>query len=156
MKVIIRNKSGLDVVVDMNKNTRLYPHFKLWELANNKGNPKEPQYLISPDQDEFMFLVEKFRALWNQPINVNSNYRQADYNKSVGGSVNSLHLLAEALDVDKPNMSSAERDKVVRLWQDICTSAGKVGGINLYKWGFHIDASEWRYGYKSFVVRNYL
>ena len=153
MKVEIRNKAGYSFIVNMDKNTRLYPHFRLFELANNEGDTNIPQMLLTPESDEFMLLVEQLRCWWDKPMNCNSNYRQRAYNKRVGGSSNSLHL--EALAFDWPViLTYAQRIAVYNQWMDITRRAGKIGGINFYPWGLHIDANEDKFGYKHFVIRN--
>lgn len=153
MKVLIKNKAGYAVTVNMDKNTRLYPHFRLFELANNEGNNKLPQMLLTPENDDFMMLIEAFRSWWGKPMTCNSCYRQSGYNRTVGGASNSLHLDALAFDWGV-QLTYAQRVAVYQQWYYITTRAGKVGGINFYPWGCHLDASENRFGHKSFVIRD--
>jgi hypothetical protein len=46
-----------------------------------------------------ILIVDRMRSILGFPICINSAYRDEDKNKSVGGSVNSLHLLFNALDI---------------------------------------------------------
>ena len=154
MKVLIINKTGCSFTVNLDKNTRIYPHFKLYELANNEGDTNTHQMILSPEIDDFMALIEDFRRWWNKPMNCNSCYRQPEYNKSVGGDWNSLHLKALAFDWGV-QLTYAQRVAIYQQWYYITTRAGKVGGINFYPWGCHLDASENLFGHKSFVIRDH-
>lgn len=152
MKVKLLSKTGASSIVTMDKNAQITPHFKLWELANNKGNANIPQMILSAEIDDFLGLIEEFRGWWNKGMNCNSCYRQQDFNKSVGGSWNSLHLLALAFDWAQA-LDYTGRVRVYQAWYDITKRAGKVGGINFYPWGCHLDAHEDYYGHKDFVIR---
>ena len=153
MKVRLISKTGASSIVTMDKYAQITPHFKLWELANNKGRADIPQMILSAEVDDFLYLIEDFRGWWGKPMNCNSNFRQPEYNKSVGGSSNSLHLLALAF--DWPVMLDyAGRVAVYQTWYDITRRAGKIGGINFYPWGCHLDAAENKLGYKSFIIRD--
>ena len=154
MKVEFTNQANCKFIAELNRNTQIYPHFKLYELANNKGKTDIPQMILTPEVDEFFVLVEKFRGMIGRPFNVNSCYRQTDYNKGVGGSRNSLHLRALALDVAFPSLSYAERLTLYTGWRTITQAAGKIGGINFYSWGIHIDSNEKLFGHEQFVIRN--
>lgn len=153
MKVQIINKGGYPFIVNMDKNTQLYRHFKLWELANNKGVTTKPQMLLTPEQDNLMLCIEALRDWWNRPMNCNSCYRQTVYNKSIGGASNSLHLLARAFDwgVD---LSYKQRVAVYETWKSITKRGGFIGGINFYPWGVHLDANEDYYGHTDFIIRD--
>lgn len=153
MKVKILNKCGKSAIVNMDKSLQLYPHFKLQELANNLGDPKQPQMILSPEQDELLWMIEQLRSWWNKPMTCSSCYRQPDFNKSVGGDANSLHLQALAFDW-KVNVTDRQRTDIVNYWKNLCDIRHHVGGINLYTWGFHLDASEDKFGYTAFKIRD--
>ena len=155
MKVLYINQSRQKNIITMDKNAQLYPHFKLYELANNKGKTTEPQYMITPETDAFMMLLEEFRVKWAKSMTCNSCYRQPEFNKSVGGASNSLHLQALAFDWGA-SLTGTDRTRIIKLWEDITKRGGKIGGINLYNWGCHLDANEEKFGNSHFVVRNYL
>lgn len=153
MKVQLINKSGISTIVNMDKNTRLYPHFCLFELANNKGNTNIPQMLLSPQQDNLLCCVEELRGWYGKAINCNSCFRQKDFNKSIGGAANSLHLLARAFDAGI-DLSYRERVAWFETWRAICKRGGFIGGINFYPWGVHIDINEDYFGHTDFIIRD--
>ena len=152
MKVQLISKTGSKSIVNMDKNAQITPHFKLYELANNKGNKDMPQMFLSAEIDDFLVLIEDFRGWWGKPMNCNSCYRQPEFNSSVGGSPNSLHLLALAFDWPV-TLDYQGRLYVYDTWRSITERAGKIGGINFYPWGCHLDASEDKLGHKSFIIR---
>ena len=153
MKVKIVNKFGYSVIVNLDKNIRLTPHFRLFELANNEGDKSIPQMILSPEFDDFMALLEEFRVWWDRAMNCNSCFRQVEYNKRIGGASNSLHLLALAFDWPV-TLTYSQRVAVYTRWKAICEKAGRIGGINFYPWGSHLDSREDLFGYTSFVIRD--
>lgn len=153
MKVKLINKTGNETIVSMDKSVQLYPHFKLSELANTKGDSKQPQMILSPDVDEFMSMIEEFRGWWGKGMHCNSCYRQPEFNASIGASPRSLHLQALAFDWGQ-TLTYEQRVAVYWQWYNICKRRGKIGGINYYPWGVHFDANEEKLGNKSFVIRN--
>lgn len=154
MKVQLINGAGCIVTVSMDKNIQLYPHFKLWELANNEGDAKKAQMILSPKQDAFMLLIEQFRCEYNKPMTCNSCFRQPAYNKKIGGDKNSLHLQALAFDWGV-SYNKALDNYVINTWRAICEASGKIGGLNLEPYGYHLDANEEHFGHTKFVIRNY-
>lgn len=153
MKVKLITKCGTETIVNMDKSVQLYPHFKLSELANTKGKTDLPQMVLSPDVDEFLSMIEEFRAWWGKGMHCNSCYRQPEFNASVGGSSRSLHLSALAFDWGV-TLTYEQRVAVYRAWAAICKRRGRIGGINFYPWGCHLDAFEDRLGNTSFVIRD--
>lgn len=153
MKVEITSKCGNKYVVNVDKNAQIYPHFKLWELANNKGRTDLPQMLLNADVDNFLSMIEEFRGWWGKPMTCNSCYRQPEYNASIGGAVNSLHLRALAFDWGQ-TLTYEQRVAVCNQWGAICKRRGKIGGINFYPWGVHFSFDESVFGYNHFIIRN--
>lgn len=47
----------------------------------------------------FLVKLDKLRELCGMPLKINSSYRDKEYNKSVGGSENSMHILGRAVDI---------------------------------------------------------
>lgn len=43
--------------------------------------------------------LDKVREMWGKPIGVNSGFRSAELNRSVGGAKNSQHIRGEAADI---------------------------------------------------------
>ena len=153
MKVKIVNKFNYSTIVNLDKNTRLSPHFRLFEVANNKGDKSIEQMILSPRFDDFLGQIEEFRVWWNKPMNCNSCFRQVEYNRSIGGAENSLHLLALAFDWGE-SLTYSQRVAVYTKWREITTKAGRIGGINFYPWGCHIDSYEDLFGHRAFVIRD--
>lgn len=137
---------------------RLTKNFTLQELANNQGNSAYPKYIISNYSVIFNELLQLFRTRYGSPIEPTSGYRQPEYNKKVGGSSNSLHLQACAVDfVDKYKKSDYY---MLSLWLGILIEKGMIGAINIYTIGnyyrYHIEAfSDVFLGYKKRRIRVY-
>lgn len=75
----------------------LTPHFGLYELARGCENP--PQWAVNNMRYLAQHILEPLREEWGGPITINSGYRSADHNRSVGGSATSLHLQGLAVDI---------------------------------------------------------
>jgi len=115
---------------------RISENFKLYEFECNDGSH---QVVIHP---RLLQLAQKLREHLGKPIVIHSAYRTTEYNRKIGGSPNSRHLLGEAIDVRA----------VLGLTIDQLASSGRaVGftGIGKYPWGCHFDirdkATEWDY-----------
>ena len=50
-------------------------------------------------QPELLRLLDDLRELVNEPLKINSSYRDLEYNQSIGGSKNSQHLIGNAVDL---------------------------------------------------------
>lgn len=153
MKVRIKNGDGTTAAATLSASTLLAAHFLLKELANNAGDPDQPQYEISAESLTFNCMLEEFRAWYGQPITINSGYRQQAYNNSIGGDSRSAHLHACAVDF----RSSRPGDKEVsQKWLQICNSHGVIGAVNYYTHGYHLEAfSNLWYNNKYSVLREY-
>jgi len=131
-------------------------NFTLKELANNKGNPSQPQFIIDKNVDLFLDMLQEFRNWYAKSMTINSCYRQAAYNKSVGGDSKSAHLHACAVDWAIKGHTQSQRTNVRNKWAEICATHGVVGSINFYTQGYHLEAfSDKWYGQKAFTVRDY-
>lgn len=107
---------------------RVSDNFKLYEFECNDGNH---EVKLDPD------LLDKLQALRtriNKPIYINSAYRTPDYNKKVGGSPTSQHLLGKACDIKVYGMNEEE----------LLKHAKAVGftGLGLYNKFIHVDVRE--------------
>ncbi len=123
--------------INLDVNFPLTPHFRLYELANLKGDPTIPQYVINPQSLDFNCKLEAFRVMYGKPIVIQPNgsgYRQAEYNKQIGGIKGSAHTLARAIDWNIRH-SDLQRKKIAELWKK---AAGK-GHVIFYPWGYHLD-----------------
>lgn len=128
----------------MNINGRLVNNFTLNEMACNGV------IVLNPDIVLFAQMMQFLRDVLGKPINVNSWYRTAGYNKIVGGNKNSIHLDGRACDI-----ASTEYDRICVYWKFICAHKECIGGINFYDRFIHLDNYEDKFGYTSFVIRDY-
>lgn len=152
MKVSIKLYES-EIIVDIPKLTKLSKNFRLYELANNAGSVKIPQYEINEGSLKFVQMLQRLRDSVNQPIKVNSGYRQAAYNSKIGGNAKSAHLHGWAADIKKIYGVSDER--MATTWRAICTIFGTIGAINLYDNYYHLEInSNICYGATKFEVRD--
>lgn len=153
VKVITESRTSYNVTAE--KNVLLSPHFKLYELANNKGKTNLPQWEDSPESRKFVYCLELFRLWYKKPIVIESGYRQEAYNKKVGGDSRSAHLIGCAADWHVKHTES-ERGAVALMWKYILESECIIGAINYYTNGYHLEAfSDKCYGSTSFQIRDY-
>ena len=137
---------------------RLSKNFVLHELANNEGDPAQPQYMISEYSMHFNELLQIFRDRYGRPIDPTSGYRQAAYNKKVGGDTNSLHLKACAMDfIDKYKYKDT---RLLSLWLGVLFDNNITGAVNIYNnnglYRYHVEAfSDIFLGYKKNRIRVY-
>ena len=71
----------------------LSPHFRLKEFASKDGCDT---VLVS---DELLTMLERLRSFVGGTIRINSGYRSAAHNRSVGGAASSQHLFGTAADI---------------------------------------------------------
>ncbi len=83
-------------------------HIDYEELRCKDGTPYPSGFICDGRIIELIVMFEKIRALHNKPIIINSAYRTPKYNKYVGGSPNSQHLLGKALDIQPPSGITVE------------------------------------------------
>lgn len=92
----------------------------------------------------------RLSEIWRQqPIRLNSAYRDPEYNRKVGGARNSQHTHGNAFDVSTRGWSEEDKQSFV----DAALSAG-FNGIGVYKNSIHIDIGSRRawgpsYGWDS-------
>ena len=142
-----------EIIADIPKSTKLSKNFKLYELANNAGSVKLPQYEINEGNFKFVQMLQRLRDSVNQPIKVNSGYRQAAYNSKIGGNAKSAHLHGWAADIKKIYGMSDER--IAATWRAICSIFGTIGAINLYDNYYHLEInSNICYGASKFEIRD--
>ena len=144
------------ITVDLDREFRILPNFRLWELANNKA--KEDIKLVIPSKWAWLELrmLQLTRDHFGR-IDVNSYYRTESFNKECGGDENSCHLIGEAVDISRPNQTMPLRNEWTEWWRKLCREFDQVGAIGLYPWGYHLEiGSDRRFGQTEFKVRNYL
>lgn len=153
MQVIYENKFEERVQLSLPLTWHVQKNFTLKELANNKAK-ESVKFISTPRSRTFMALIQEFREWYGMPMTVTSNYRTRSYNTQIGAAWNSLHLDALALDW-KAQHADSMRSKVTAKWRDICKAHGEVGGINYYTHGYHFSIGEDKFGYRTFVLRDY-
>lgn len=81
--------------------------------------------------------LQYVRDYLNKPIKVNSGYRSAEHNKSIGGAKNSQHILGKAADITVKGIPTTT---LYFLIEDII-SKGEIlqGGLGLYNTFVHYD-----------------
>lgn len=111
-------------------------HISWEELRCKDGTPYPAIFVADGRIIELVVVFERIRALAGGPLIINSAYRTIKYNKKVGGSPNSQHLLGKALDIQPPkNMS-------VSLFHAILRQRYKelgIRGLGKYPTFVHID-----------------
>lgn len=126
---------------------RLNEYFTLKELSCYDNG----KYVYKAFKDSYKFneALYRFRCWYNRPIIINSGYRTPIKNKTVGGSINSSHLYAMAIDFRLPQEYmeySQERkdiflENVKKAWSDICKFFGYKAQVNYYDSYIHIGFS---------------
>lgn len=119
---------------------KLTDNFDLIEFACNDGTFVPDKYIGNVKQ-----LAENLQVLRNYidaPIKINSGYRTATYNKSVGGKVNSQHLMAKAADITVKGYTPKKLKGIIE--QLIAEGKMQDGGIGLYKTFVHYDIGKSR------------
>lgn len=139
---------------NLDYNLKLTKNIALWEVANKQA-ADSVKMILNEDVEKFYRMVQELRETLGVAFNFNSGYRTISFNKKCGGSSNSLHLKALAVDVSFPKISDSFYKKLESAWKKICEKYGEIGGCNHYTNGVHISIHEELFGYKAFVTRNY-
>lgn len=127
------------VIAEVNKNAALSENFKLYELANNAGDPDKPMYLFSAKSNKHVEALQDFREIIGRPVVVNSGYRQSEYNKKIGGDVNSAHLVGCATDIQL--IKGLLDTDYIDAWFAALRAAGiNQGAINIYDKFYHLES----------------
>jgi len=158
MKVRLEFTNGKYVIVNMDKNAYLTKNLQLYEIANNMGDPKLPQFVLNKYVDAFLSVWQDFRLWWNCPITPECGYRQPEWNLKVGGEKNSLHLFALAWDFNKdknPQLIDSKYMAIALKWKQLCEKRNIVGECNFYSWGMHLGCFADKNGYRAFQCRDY-
>lgn len=113
-------------------NVQLSKNFTVREFRCKDGTDK---ILIDVDfvKDKLQAIREHFQA----PVTINSAYRNAIYNKKVGGTSNSYHIKGQAFDIVVKGYTTNE---VAKYAQTI-----GINGIIQYNRFVHVDSREDRY-----------
>ena len=97
---------------------QLSKNFSLDELCvTNSGLPNLPnQEQINALTDLCTHVLQPLRDLYGKPIHINSGFRSALVNKSVGGVASSEHRFGRAADLDAGSIE--ENEKLFNLIKD--------------------------------------
>lgn len=111
-------------------------HISWSELACKDGTPYPVKLITDGTLIELIVMFERIRFVVNEPLIINSAYRTASWNKKVGGSPRSQHLLGKALDIRPPKNVSAA------LFYELLKERHKefgIRGLGKYKDFVHCD-----------------
>ena len=108
-------------------NKKLSENFTVSEFACKDGSDK---IIIDTALVE---LLQKIRNHFKSPVTITSGYRNAAYNKKVGGAPSSQHCLGTAADIVISGVTPLEIAQYAEHLLD------KSGGIGLYKSFTHVD-----------------
>lgn len=114
---------------------QLTPNFHIREFKCRNG-VEVPEHLVC-NVIKLATNLQVLRDHLGAPIHLNSGYRTPDYNRSIGGAKNSMHLQAKAADM-------TVRDKTPKQLHAIIEKLIKEkkmanGGLGLYKGFVHYD-----------------
>lgn len=121
-------------------NIKISKHFRVKEFACKDGTDS---VMI---EDSLVWTLEKIREHFNKPVIINSGYRTPDYNKRVGGSLCSQHILGKAADIHIDGVDPS-------IVYAFCDSLLTKGGVGKYKTFTHVDVrprkTRWDYTNKK-------
>lgn len=117
--------------------TSLHISWKELACKDEGKTPYPSQFVCDGRLIELIVVFERIRQHFgSKSITINSAYRTVQYNKKVGGSPKSQHLLGRALDLQPPgNMP------VRGFYNELQDNAAWLGikGLGRYKTFVHID-----------------
>lgn len=115
-------------------NIKVSKNFKLREFECKDGSN------TTKIDSNLLNKLQLLRDTINKPILINSAYRSQNYNKKVGGSPRSQHMLGKAVDIKVNGLTPTE----------VAKKAEETGfnGIGIYKTFVHLDVraikTRWR------------
>lgn len=84
---------------------------------------------------DLIFLAEKIRAIWNNPMIVHSVNRCRNYNRKIGGVKYSQHIQGKAIDFHISKIPVKElHKKMLELYQN-----NEIRNLGLYDTFVHVD-----------------
>lgn len=126
---------------------KLSANFCVKEFACHDGS----DYILI--DTELVVLLQKIREHFNKPVTINSAYRNATYNKKIGGVSNSQHTKGTAADIV---VSGTTPKEVAQYAEYVMPNSG---GIGLYSSFTHVDTrakrSRWQNYGKEVVVSGF-
>lgn len=130
---------------------RIVKNFSFKEMSNNEAD-EDIKLILTPEVVEHAQMMQELRDWYGNPLNVSSWYRTATFNKKCGGASNSAHLDGRATDIN--NIPKSMYYDFTVAWQVICSSRGKIGGVEMYPWGMHFDSYSDKFGFKEFRIKD--
>lgn len=121
-----------------NGNMKLSNNFKVKEFACKDGSDT---ILIS---SELVALLQEIRDHFGKPVTINSAYRNATYNKKIGGGTYSQHVQGTAADIVVKDITPKEIAQYAEYLMP------KMGGIGLYSSFVHIDVRQNRARWENY------
>ena len=152
--------TGATIITDVDREWRILPNFRLWELANNEATDEQTVDGIRFATDsmyswKFLTMLQITRDHFGA-ITLGSGYRTQAFNDSLKKATHdSQHCHMQAAD---PLREAKYRnvDPWINFWRNLCYSFHEVGAIGLYDDIYHLEiGSDRRYGAKGFDVRDY-
>ena len=114
---------------------RLTKNFSLHEFACKDGS-ETPQEIIYNLQ-KLANQLQVVRNFTGKRITINSGYRSPEYNRRVGGVVNSQHVLGRAADIVVEGFTPKEVSNIIE--DLICRCDMEQGGLGTYSVFTHYD-----------------
>ncbi len=108
-------------------------NFKVKEFACKDGSDE-----IKIDS-KLVIMLQQIRDHFGKPVIINSAYRNAAYNKKIGGASRSQHIYGKAADITIQGLNYIE---IARYAESDCKY---LKGIGLYTWGCHLDTRSTKY-----------
>ena len=114
---------------------RITENFSLSEFDCKDGS--ELPTALLPNVLDLADNLQVLRDYLGVPISINSAYRSLEYNRKIGGSTNSQHLLAKAADIVVKSKSPEQVANIIKF----LISEGKMtqGGLKAYDTFTHYD-----------------
>lgn len=135
VKEYSRKTDGAGVFVDEDKERKC--NFKVAEFACKDGSD-----YIKIDS-ALVIMLQDIRDYFKKPVVINSAYRNAPYNKKIGGASRSQHISGKAADICINGVAPID---IARFVESNCKL---IKGIGLYTWGVHVDTrstpAKWDY-----------
>jgi len=125
--------------------TQLTKNFNKREF-NSKDGKRMPSSVFL-NVKELANNLQVIRDCINSPMHINSGYRSKSHNESVGGSLNSQHLLGKASDITSRDYSPLQLYSII----EGLIKEGRIieGGLGLYNGFVHYDIrgekARWNY-----------
>lgn len=122
----------------LNDNSRLRTSFRYGELKC----PCCGEMLFTKDSALFLDILQEFRFWYLLSMNINSGYRCNKFNKKIGGSGNSNHTVACAIDWgtrEIPKSTEGQwRKNVANKWLDLCEKYHVYGEVEFNPTWIHL------------------